>query len=101
MVKRESLIHPTDTPVTVVRLDGELRSDLHDVAYVIAARPPCRKLTGPDARGGKMLRKVAASLLFGLALAAGGTASADGMPGSVKDAPVVAPTWSAFYIGAG
>jgi outer membrane immunogenic protein len=48
-----------------------------------------------------MLRQVAASVLFGLALAAGGTASADGMPGSIKDAPVVAPTWSGFYIGAG
>jgi outer membrane immunogenic protein len=48
-----------------------------------------------------MLRQVAASVLFGLALTAGGTASADGMPGSVKDAPVLAPSWSAFYIGAG
>ena len=48
-----------------------------------------------------MLRQVAAAVLFGLALAAGGTASADGMPGSVKDAPVLAPSWSAFYIGAG
>jgi outer membrane immunogenic protein len=48
-----------------------------------------------------MLRQVAATVLFGLALTASGTASADGMPGSVKDAPVVAPTWSAFYVGAG
>jgi outer membrane immunogenic protein len=48
-----------------------------------------------------MLRQVAASVLFGLALTAGGTASADGMPSSIKDAPIAAPTWSAFYIGAG
>ena len=48
-----------------------------------------------------MLRQVAASVLFGLALSAGGTASADGMPGSIKDAPIAVPTWSAFYIGAG
>jgi outer membrane immunogenic protein len=48
-----------------------------------------------------MLRQVAAGALFGLALAAGGTASADGMRGSIKDVPVAAPIWSGVYIGAG
>ncbi len=48
-----------------------------------------------------MLRQVAASAVFGLAIVASGAASADGMPaGPVKDC-CVAPVWSGVYVGAG
>jgi outer membrane immunogenic protein len=50
-----------------------------------------------------MRKKIAALILAGTAMLAGGAALADGMPGgSIKDTPV-APmtTWSGFYLGGG
>jgi outer membrane immunogenic protein len=49
----------------------------------------------------KMRKQVAAIVLAGMAMLAGGSALADGMRGSIKDAPVAAPTWSGFYLGLG
>src|SRR5262245_31566826 len=49
-----------------------------------------------------MRKQVAAAMLAGLTMLAGGSALADGMPrGSIKDVPVAVPTWSGFYLGAG
>lgn len=49
-----------------------------------------------------MRKQIAAAMLAGLTMLAGGSALADGMPrGSVKDVPVAVPTWSGFYLGAG
>lgn len=49
-----------------------------------------------------MRKQIAAAMLAGLAMLAGGSALADGMPrGSMKDVPVAVPTWSGFYLGAG
>jgi len=49
-----------------------------------------------------MRKQVAAAMLAGLTMLAGGNALADGMPrGSIKDVPVAVPTWSGFYLGAG
>ena len=49
-----------------------------------------------------MRKQIAAAMLAGLTMLAGGSALADGMPrGSVKDVPAAVPTWSGFYLGAG
>ena len=49
-----------------------------------------------------MRKQIAAAMLAGLAMLAGGSALADGMArGSMKDVPVAVPTWSGFYLGAG
>jgi outer membrane immunogenic protein len=49
-----------------------------------------------------MRKQIAAAMLAGLAMLAGGNALADGMArGSIKDVPVAVPTWSGFYLGAG
>jgi outer membrane immunogenic protein len=49
-----------------------------------------------------MRKQIAAAMLAGLAMLAGGSALADGMArGSIKDVPVAVPTWSGFYLGAG
>ncbi len=48
-----------------------------------------------------MRRQIAAAVLAGAMLLAGGNALADGMErGSIKDVPVT-PTWSGFYLGLG
>ena len=49
-----------------------------------------------------MRKQIAAAMLAGLAMLAGGSALADGIArGSMKDVPVAVPTWSGFYLGAG
>jgi outer membrane immunogenic protein len=48
-----------------------------------------------------MLKQLAGLALAALAALVGGPALADGMRGSLKDAPAPMPTWSGFYIGAG
>ena len=49
-----------------------------------------------------MRKQIAAAVLAGLTMLAGGSALADGMSrGSIKDAPVATPSWSGFYLGGG
>ena len=49
-----------------------------------------------------MRKQIAAAVLAGLTMLAGGSALADGMSrGSIKDAPVAMPSWSGFYLGGG